>query len=491
MLDLLKEEANWTRTENGAVTPISTGSDCLDLFATIGALRNAEEREVTDRFLKAFTENKDAAMKILFFARDIREGLGERRVFRTILNKLASFHRESVKKNFHFIAEFGRYDDFLSLFDTPLEEEMLCFLKERFEEDRKAEKPSLLAKWLPSINATSVETKRLGKKVAKAFGLSEKEYRKELVRLRKKIDILENYLREREYSFYYERQPSKALFKYRAAFIRNDRRRYQEFLAKVENGEAKLHTDTLCPYELVLGAIMKRSWTGERTELYLTEEEKKSLNVTWEALHDFGGEEDILPIIDTSGSMYAFGGGLPAAVAISLGLYFAERNKGRFRGHFIEFSETPRLIEVKGETFVDRLNYVLSFSEVANTNLQAVFDLILRTAVKNNIHQEELPKKLVLISDMEFDSCVENAGLSNFDMAKEKFQKAGYRLPEIVFWNVESRKKSQPVTKNEQGVVLVSGVTPRLFSMVAGGNLSPYHFMMEVLEKERYQKIVA
>lgn len=236
---------------------------------------------------------------------------------------------------------------------------------------------------------------------------------------------------------------------------------------------------------------MKRSWTGERTELYLTEEEKKSLNVTWEALHDFGGEEDILPIIDTSGSMYAFGGGVPAAVAISLGLYFAERNKGRFRGHFIEFSETPRLIEVKGETFVDRLNYVLSFSEVANTNLQAVFDLILRTAVKNNIHQEELPKKLVLISDMEFDSCVENAGLSNFDMAKEKFQKAGYRLPEIVFWNVESRKKSQPVTKNEQGVVLVSGVTPRLFSMVAGGNLSPYHFMMEVLEKERYQKIVA
>ena len=181
----------------------------------------------------------------------------------------------------------------------------------------------------------------------------------------------------------------------------------------------------------------------------------------------------------------------PASVALSLGLYFAERNKGVFKNHFIEFSERPQLIKIKGKTFADRLRYVASFNEIANTNLEAVFDLILNAALKNKVAQDELPAKLIIISDMEFDWCVENASMTNFENAKKKYAAFGYKLPEIVFWNAASRNRQQPVKMNEQGVCLVSGVTPRLFDMVVSNNLSPYSFMMEILGGERYAKIVA
>ena len=198
-----------------------------------------------------------------------------------------------------------------------------------------------------------------------------------------------------------------------------------------------------------------------------------------------------MAIIDTSGSMYSGGKPLPAAVALSLGLYFAEHNTGAFKNHFIEFSSKPQLIEIKGETFADRLRHVASFNEIADTNLEAVFDLILNAAVRNHVPQEELPATLYIISDMEFNRCVHNAGATNFENAKAKFAAHGYRLPRIVFWNVQSRNLQQPVTQNEQGVALVSGCTPRIFSMVSDGMLSPLGYMMEILGAERYEKIAA
>ena len=256
----------------------------------------------------------------------------------------------------------------------------------------------------------------------------------------------------------------------------------------MQAGKAKMNVSNLAPYELVEPFLIRNFNCFMRD---LTPEEKQSLNAAWDSLPDFGGEDNTLAVIDTSGSMYWSGKPLPASVALSLGLYFAERNKGVFHNHFIEFSETPRLIEIKGKTFADRLRYVASFNEVANTNLEAVFDLVLNAAVKNHVPQNELPARLVIISDMEFDSCVSNAGFSNFENAKRKFEAAGYQLPEIVFWNVASRHRQQPVTMNEEGVALVSGATPRLFGMIAGGVLSPHAFMMEVLESERYAPITA
>ena len=275
------------------------------------------------------------------------------------------------------------------------------------------------------------------------------------------------------------------MFKYRKAFIRNDGERYNEFIGKVEKGEVKLNASTLAPYELVepfmQGYSMKK----------LSKEEQVSINATWNSLPDYGSDENAIAVIDTSGSMYCSGKPVAASVALSLGIYFAERNKGYFKNHFIEFSARPQLIEIKGQTFADKLRYLASFNEVANTNIEAVFDLILKAAVKNKLPQSELPTKLYLISDMEFDEAVDNAELSNFENAKKKFEEKGYKLPDIVFWNVASRNKQQPVTKNEEGVVLVSGCTPKLFSMVASGEMNPLVFMMEVIESERYAKIVA
>ncbi|MBO5355588.1 MAG: DUF2828 family protein [Clostridia bacterium] len=485
MLEYLKKEANQTVTENGAKAYITTESDCLDLFATIGALRRESDSEIEARFLRAFAENRDIAMKLLFFARDVRGGLGERRVFRVILNWLAHNEPESLRKNLEYVAEYGRFDDLLTLLGTPCEKEMLCVLKKQFGKDAAALETggevSLLAKWLPSVNASCKETVLRGKRIARAFGMTDASYRRALVALRAHICIIENNLRERDYSFDYEKQPSKAMYKYRKAFLRNDEARYTCFLENVSKGTAKLHADTLMPYEIITPILHGK----------VSEKERGAIHATWSSLEDFGNTENALAVIDGSGSMYGWCEPMPATVALSLGIYFAERNKGAFKNHFITFSERPQLVEIKGEDIVDRVRYCERFNEVANTNIQRVFELILNAAKKNSVPQDEMPAKLYIISDMEFDCCTDDASLTNFEYAKKIFAEAGYKLPEVVFWNVASRVRQQPVTKNEQGVALVSGCTPRLFSMVASGTMNPYAFMLEVVESERYAKIVA
>ena len=488
MLQYLKQESNKTLTENGAATLKTTQSDCLDLFATIGALRRANEQEIITRFIRAFAENKDIAVKSLFFARDVRGGLGERKVFRVILNWLACNSPETVRKNLTYIAEYGRYDDLLSLFGTPVEKDMIAFVKEQLNKDMLAlengGEVSLLAKWLPSVNASNKTTVLMAKKIARYMDMDDATYRKTLVRLRAHIKIIENNLRERDYTFDYEKQPSKAMFKYRQAFIRNDGERYNSFLNRVATGEAKLNASTLMPYEIINSAFNRR----------ISDDEIKALNASWEALEDYGNDENAIAVIDGSGSMYGWGEPMPITVALSLGIYFAERNKGAFKNHFITFSENPQLVEIKGSNIVEKVQYCESYDEVANTNIQKVFELILNTAKNNNLSQEELPEKLYIISDMEFDCCTRDASLTNFEYAKKIFADAGYKLPEVVFWNVASRNRQQPVTKNEQGVALVSGCTPRLFSQVLDGSLTaltPYEFMLEILGNERYGKIVA
>ena len=491
MLNYLKQEANRTYTENGAVTNRSTGSELLDLFATVGALRRADEQEITDRFLRGWTEDKDLAIKLLFYARDVRGGLGERRVFRTVLRWLAVNEPKSLVKNLPLIAEYGRWDDVVTLLDSPVKAAVVDLLKEQLAKDRESLKQedapvSLLGKWLPSINAHNEETVRRGRLLAKELGLSERDYRKLLSALRDRIRILENNLREKDYSFDYAKQPSKAMFKYRKAFARNDRERYTEFLQRVQKGEATLHTGTLLPYELV------DSWlTNSGRYRMPSPEEAMTLNTTWAALEDFATDENALAVVDTSGSMYGWSSPKPASVALSLGLYFAERAKGPYRNHFIEFSAHPELIELKGDTFVEKLRYISTFNEVANTNLEAVFELILSAAVKNNVAQEDLPQKLYIISDMEFDSCMDNASATIFENARKRYAKHGYELPQIVFWNVESRNHQQPVTMNDRGVALVSGCSPRIFSMAMEGVLDPYAFMLSVLNNDRYAPIAA
>ena len=351
MLQYLKNEANLTTTENGAVTNASAGDYNLDLFATIGAIRHLSDNEIIDRFTRAYMEDKDVAMKILFFGRDVRGGLGERRVFRVILKWLAFNYPESVNKNLQYVAEFGRFDDLLCLFDTPCEAKAMEIIKAQLDKDLLAmaenKEVSLLGKWMPSINTSNKETVSNAKKLAKYLNMNAQAYRKILSSLRAYIKILENNLRLRDYTFDYSKQPSNAMHKYRCAFIRNDKERYVEYLESVSKGEAKMNTGNVYPYELVEKYIKNRC--------YMSNEEKLSLNTTWASLSDFGGDEDILAVIDGSGSMYGWVTPTPASVALSLGLYFAERNKGAFANHFITFSERPRLIELKGETVDDAL----------------------------------------------------------------------------------------------------------------------------------------
>lgn len=511
MLAYLKDESNMTRTENGAVTYVSAGSDCLDLFATIGALRGADEAEIARRFTRAYAENADLAMKTLFFARDVRGGLGERRVFRVILRWLAFHEPQSVRKNISYIGMYGRFDDLLALFDTPCEGDAIACIKTQLEKDLQvlaqvgevslpetehspghpAAAPiasgevSLLAKWLPSVNASNRETVRQAKKLARALSMTDAAYRKCLSALRAHIRIIENNLREKDYSFEYEKQPSRALFKYRKAFLRNDSARYQEFLSRAEESPSLLHTGTLTPYDIIAPAV-----TWDRTQP-LSEEERRSMDVTWRAQEDFTGGENALVVVDGSASMYYWGGSpLPAAVAQSLGIYFAERNTGLFRNHFITFSANPRLVEVKGRDIVEKVRYCMQFNDCANTDLQKVFELILQTAVRHHLPQAEMPTRLYIISDMEFDCC-DHADVTNFAWAKAAFASAGYELPTVVFWNVQSRHMQQPVTQNEQGAILVSGCSPQIFSMLQKNLLDPYHFMLDVLCSERYEAIAA
>ena len=487
MLNALKMEANFARTENGAVTNAGTLSDCLDLFSTIGAIRTAAESEIIARFARAYAEDADTAMKILFFARDVRSGLGERRVFRVIIAWLAGHHPESLRRNINQIPEYGRFDDLVSLLGTACEEDALQTISKQLKADLASDSDvSLLAKWLPSVNASNGETIHKAKRIARAFCMTDAAYRKTLTALRKKIRILENDLRQRDYSFDYSSQSAKAMQKYRKAFLRNDGVRYCAFLDAVQRGEKRLHTDTLAPYEIVRSALRAGCW-----DRCLSAGEKASLNAAWASLPDFCDGRNALAVVDTSGSMYSYDDALPAAVALSLGLYFAEHNTGAFRNHFIEFSSRPQLIEIRGKTFAERLEYLCSFNEVADTNLEAVFQLILNAAIRNRLPQSALPEMIYLISDMEFNCCVRNASLSNFENARQAYAAHGYRLPHIVFWNVASRRRNQPVTQNEQGVSLVSGCTPRLFSMAAGGVLSPYAVMVDILSSDRYAEISA
>ena len=485
MLEHLKNEANRTCTENGAVTYATTYSDCLDLFASIGALRSSNEQEIISRFVRAFTEDPNLALKTLFFARDVRGGLGERKVFRVCLQWLAYNAPSSVKKNIPYVAEFGRWDDLLSLMGTPCEKDAMLQIKKQLNADLEAmdmgDEVSLLAKWLPSVNASNAQTVLYAKRIARALGMSDAQYRKTLVKLRERIRIIENNLRVKDYSFDYSKQPSKAMFKYRKAFYRNDGERYGEFLSKVSRGEVQLHTGTLTPYEIIKPFFYDK----------VSDQEANAIDATWRAQEDFTGDENALVVIDGSGSMYSRTDPMPATVALSLGIYYAERNTGAFHNHFITFSEKPQLVEIKGETILEKVRYCHDYNEVANTNIQKVFELILRAAVKNKVPQSEMPSTLYIISDMEFDYCAEGADITNFEYAKKIFAEAGYELPRVVFWNVQSRNKQQPVTQNEQGVALVSGCSPRIFSMLKTGILSPLGYMLDILGAERYEKIAA
>ena len=489
MLELLKKQANQTFTLNGAVTNLSSLNDCLDLFYIAGASRNCTEEAVENAVVRAYVENSELALRTIFFARDVRGGMGERRFFRLAVKALAKHDPEQVCRLVPLIAEYGRYDDMLALLRTECCGSVVAEVAEQLAADEAAMSSgrpvSLLAKWLPSANASAEMTRRNGRYLARKLGLTEAVYRKKLTALRKHIGIIEDKLRTRDYTFDYEKQTAGSMLKYRNAFITNDRERYMMYLEEVKNGSKKLHTDVLYPYEIVRRCFDSRLRTNKC--------DRKALDVTWRKLPIYGdGCENALAVVDGSGSMTwsSFGKVRPLDVAISLGIYFAEHNKGAFGGHFITFSRRPRLVEVKEKDIYDKVRYVSQYNECANTNIEATFHLLLKTAVENGLKQQDMPQKLYIISDMEFDVCAEGGNSkSMFDAMKALYAKNGYKLPEIVFWNVNALTRNVPVTVNDTGCALVSGFTPKLFDIVTGSDLEPMNIMLKAVMNERYDPV--
>lgn len=487
MLNYLKNTSNIAYTENGGTAYRSTESYCLDMFFKAGAMRTSSEEDIANTVIRAYAENPENTIKIIFFARDTRGGLGERRFFRIAISTLVKIAPETVKKNICLFSEYGRFDDLCVLLGTSLENEVVEIIGTQLRLDKAAmaagKKVSLLAKWMPSVNTSSEKTRNMGRRLAALLGMSEPEYRRTLSALRRYTDIIENRLRERDYTFKYEGQSSCAMFKYRKAFVRNDGERYYEFIKMVHSGEAKLHADRLFPYDIVRAAIDGK----------ISPEEKLSLDAAWKSLPDLSAAkcENAIAVVDGSGSMtWGKGGIRPIDAALSLGIYFAEHNIGAFANHFITFSETPQLVEIKGRDIVEKTRYCSTFDEVANTNLEAVFTLILKTAIENSVPQSELPAKLYIISDMQFDSCI--IGGNNdalFRSMKKLYSQHGYKLPEVIFWNVNSDCNAMPVIRSETGAALVSGYSPAIFDMVIDGECSPETVMSRILLSERYAQI--
>ena len=489
MLEELKKALYKTTTENGALTNTTSHSYLLDFFSLAGAMRNRKEADITSLFSKAFNENPDYAMKALFFMRDIREGNGERRLFRICTKWLAENETKALVKNLPYFAHFGRWDDLNELLETKVYHDVIKLIIRQIEEDillcEINQSISLLAKWLPSENASSTKTKKQAQLIMKGLGYTPKLYRKTLSRLRKHIDVLERKMSERKWDeIDYEAVPSQAMMKYRQAFYRNDEERYEAYVNALHDESpvtrASINVATLHPYQIVEKVLYAR-YSQEKTQLY---------DAMWNNLPDVVGDkyQNSLAVVDVSGSM----SGTPLFVAISLGLYIAEKNKGRFHNHFMTFSSRPELVEVVGSNFTDKVQNIATANWGMNTNLEASFKLILDTAVKHKLSPSELPSSLIIISDMEFDMACRNNSQTLFDTLKESFEKHGYKLPRVVFWNVDARQNQAPVVKDEPNVQLISGFSQNLFaSLMEQREYSPYDFMMEVLAADRYKDIVA
>ena len=471
-----------TFTENGATALNTTGSCLLDLFGSIGSLRTADELRVQRLFADALKEDKLLATKCLFYARDVRGGLGERKTFRTLLKYNANMHPEIIRPNIPLISEYGRFDDLYELIGTQLEEDMWAFMKAQFELDEKsmkANKPcSLLAKWVKTPDASSKETRKLGILTAQKFGTSVYAFKRRLRALRKYLQIVECKMSAKEWSeIDYQAVPSRAMALYRKAFTRNDSARYAKYLSSVERGETKINSATLYPYDILEGYCsygLSLKTTLDRT-----------LEAQWKALPNYLDQPaNALVIADTSGSMW----GRPLMSAVGLAIYFADKNTGPYHGLWMSFSEDSKIQKLKGETLAQKIKSIDTDHWDANTNLERAFMHVLQIAVENKVPQEEMPKSLIVISDMQIDRCV--GEWSFYDEMRKRFNRAGYEIPGVVFWNVDSRSDTFHADKSRKGVQVCSGQSASTFKQLMGAvTCTAMELMAKVLKGERYSAI--
>lgn len=487
-LEAIENELNVTETWNGAKAYKSTMNSIVDLFGKIGSSRSNVEK-ARKLFAKAYSEDPETATRILFYARDIRGGQGEREVFRNLFKYLATQNSEVASKLIELIPVYGRWDDMLILEESKVWDKVLEVIKNQFVSDlknyRNGESISLLAKWMPSANASSKDSRRIALKIAAYLGLTEKQYRKALSAMRKHIDIVESKMCDKNWeSINYEKLPSRAQFMYRKSFRNHDSERYQSFLDAVERGEAKINASTLYPYDVYTAYHSKYGcMVGSCND--------QTIDLMWDNLPNYMEDRPFngLVVADVSGSMYGVGNNpTPMAVSVSLAVYIAERNTSKtWKNKFFTFSEKPQLQTIVGKTIGSKFRN-LERSEWGNsTNIQAVFNTILETAMKNNLSQDEMPEKLFIVSDMQFNHCV--SGMTNFEAIKAKFENAGYRLPQLVFWQVNATS-NVPIKVNDKGVCLVSGASPSILKTLLGDKpYTPLDVVRDTVYTERYEPV--
>jgi hypothetical protein len=497
ILNAMKQENNVITTENGGVSYRSTMSALQDLFALGGSYRSRSDEDVIFLFDKAFKENEVYALRCLFYLRDVRGGAGERRFFRVVMKWLANNHTEAMRRNMKFVPEMGRWDDLYTLVGTPLEKEMFSFMYHQLALDIQCKTPSLLAKWLKSTNTSSRKSRILGEKTRAAFNMTARQYRKTLSTLRERIRVLEKLMSENRWQdIEFDKIPSKAGIVYRNAFARHDIERMKankelQSYADFAKDETKtVNADALNPCDVVHEAF--------KGSLPLNSTQRTIVNKYWDNLKDYfdGASFNGVAVVDTSGSMRggAFTNEIaPIDVAISLGMYCAEKcsKDSPWYGHYITFSRNARLVPVDGVDFVDKVQRIYRANLCENTNIKSVFNLILRLAVENHVPQSELPRNVVIISDMEFDCC---QGWSSWGRSKsemeaiaEKWENYGYKMPHLVFWNVDARQDNIPM-KDNGNVTFISGYSPVIYEMLMTGKTG-YDLMMDKLNSPRYSEI--
>ena len=494
-LNGMKTASNYTRTENGALTHKTTMDGLMDLFAMGAAYRSRTDEDVILLFKNAFDENPVYALKCLFYIRDVRGGQGERRFFRVATKYLASYDTNAMRRNLQYVPEFGRWDDLFVFIGTPLENDALNIIKHQLALDVQCKTPSLLGKWMPSENTSSQKTRKTAAKVRKFIGMTPKQYRKTLSVLRARINVLERLMSEGRWDeIEFDKIPSKAGLKYKNAFARHDIERMKRnpevktYEAFAKDTETKVNAKALYPYEVVAKALTACHRPMDDTDRLM-------VNKYWENLQDYFNGKSFtgLAVVDTSASMTWRGAqSCPLNVAISLGLYCAERANGPFANHYVSFSRTPRLIETSGVDFCDKVYPIYRTNLCENTNIAATFDMLLQTALNNGCGQDELPQNIIVISDMEFDQGTAYMNRNNaktlMENIREKWARHGYRMPHLIYWNVDARQNNIPEDMGCGLISYVSGMSPSIFEQILSGKTG-YDLMMEKLDSERYAVI--
>jgi len=473
-IDALRQED--TLTENGMATNSTSLNACVDLFFNIGAMRGQDKQRLIATFSKAFNEDPKRAMKLLFWARDIRGGAGERQVFKDIIAYLAENHDLALKPNLHLISEYGRWDDLLVLSGTYLEKDAFTLITEALKNGS-----GLAAKWMPRKGT-------IADRLRNFMNLSPKQYRKYLVGL---TNVVETKMCAKEWdSIEFGKLPSLASSRYQKAFGKNAYESYSAYIQSLVKGEAKINAGAIYPYDVTKSLTHGNSTVADEQ---------------WKALPNWmeGANDMILPVVDVSGSMDCPVGGNKNLtcidVAVSLGLYISERNEGAFKDAFITFSENPQIQVVSG-SLDDRYRQMSRAKWGMSTNLEATFKLILDQATKHELSQDEMPNKILILSDMEFNEAIGERGwkITNTwnptaqQMIEKMYADAGYKVPQIVYWNIQSRNGGVPVSFDKQGTALVSGFSPAIMTSLLGGDIeSPQQIMDKTILSDRYASIKA